>query len=57
MSEERIERRKEERIREKKMRTSIWVGIGAVLLILLLIIWLTVADMSGDTDVAAQLLG
>lgn len=35
---------------------NIWVAIGAVILIILLIIWLTVADMAGDTDVAAAIL-
>lgn len=36
-----------------KRQTNIWVAIGAVFLILLLIIWLTMADFMGDTDVAA----
>lgn len=44
------------RKRRRVNRTSIWVAIGAVILILLLIIWLTVADMAGDTDVAAAIL-
>lgn len=56
MSEGRMERRKGERLNEKHMRTKIWVGIGAVLLIILLIVWLTIADLWGDTDVAAQVL-
>lgn len=37
----------------KRNSKSIWVAIGAIFLIILLIIWLTVADLSGDTDVAA----
>ena len=37
----------------KRTSKSIWVAIGAIFLIILLIIWLTVADLSGDTDVAA----
>lgn len=35
--------------------TSVWVALGAVVLIILLIIWLTMADFSGDTDVAAMI--
>ena len=36
--------------------TKLWVAIGAVVLIILLILWLTIADLWGDTDVAAQLV-
>lgn len=36
-----------------KRRASIWLIIGAICLIILLILWLTVADFLGDTDVAA----
>jgi len=32
---------------------SVWVAIGAVVLIILLIVWLTVVDFAGDTGVAA----
>lgn len=39
----------------KKNRTSVWVAIGAIFLIILLIIWLTFADLTGNTDVAAFL--
>lgn len=39
----------------KKNRTSVWVAIGAIFLIILLILWLTFADLTGDTDVAAFL--
>ena len=39
----------------KKSRTPIWVAIGAIFLIILLIIWLTFADLTGNTDVAAFL--
>lgn len=39
----------------KTNRTSVWVAIGAIFLIILLIIWLTFADLTGDTDVAAYL--
>ena len=38
---------------KNKKSTSLWVAIGAIFLIILLIIWLTVADFAGDTDVAA----
>lgn len=37
----------------EKKSTKIWLAIGAAVLIILLIIWLTVADLAGDTDVAA----
>lgn len=43
---------KEER-RSRMRKTNIWVAIGAVILIILLIVWLTMADFAGDTDVAA----
>lgn len=36
-----------------KKSQKIWLGIGADLLIILLIVWLTVAFLAGDTDVAA----
>ena len=39
--------------KNKRTPKSIWVAIGAIFLIILLIIWLTVADLTGDTDVAA----
>lgn len=38
---------------KRKKATNLWVAIGAIFLIILLIIWLTVADLTGDTDVAA----
>ncbi|MDE6489706.1 MAG: hypothetical protein K2L49_00935 [Muribaculaceae bacterium] len=38
-----------------KIQTKVWLTIGAVVLIILLILWLTIADLAGDTDVAAQL--
>ncbi len=41
---------------KKKSRTPAWLVIGVLVLIILLIIWLTVADLFGDTDVAAQLI-
>ena len=39
--------------KSNKKSTSLWVAIGAIFLIILLIIWLTVADFAGDTNVAA----
>lgn len=41
---------------DKKPRLSaknVWIGIGAAVLIILLIVWLTGATLAGDTDVAA----
>ncbi|MBP2691546.1 MAG: hypothetical protein J6B44_06955 [Muribaculaceae bacterium] len=38
---------------KKQKAKSLWIAFGALFLIILLIIWLTVADMTGDTDVAA----
>lgn len=37
--------------RRKKANT--WLVIGVIVLIILLLVWLTMADMWGDTDVAA----
>lgn len=37
--------------------TALWLVIGVIILIVLLFIWLTVADLLGDTDVAAQMIG
>lgn len=39
---------------KRKRNTSLWVAIGAVILIILLLVWLTIADFFGDTDVAAM---
>lgn len=36
-------------------KVSVWIAIGAIFLIILLIIWLTFADLTGNTDVAAFL--
>lgn len=41
---------------KKNSRTNVWLIIGAVVLIILLIFWLTWADLLGDTDVAAMIL-
>lgn len=40
---------------KRNSRTSVWVAIGAIFLIILLIIWLSFADLTGNTDVAAFL--
>ncbi|MCI9607763.1 MAG: hypothetical protein HFJ94_06280 [Muribaculaceae bacterium] len=38
---------------DKKPKTSAWLIIGVLVLIALLIVWLTVADFTGNTDVNA----
>ena len=43
-------------MKKKKTRTQTRLRIGVVGLIPLLVIWLTVADFFGDTDVAAKLM-
>lgn len=42
--------------RERKDRRSFWIYIGVAILILLLIVWLTIASFWEDTDVAAAIL-
>lgn len=37
----------------RRRKTQLWISIGAVVLIVLLILWLTIADLWGDTDVNA----
>ncbi len=32
---------------------SVWLLVGVIVLIVLLLVWLTIADIFGDTDVAA----
>jgi len=44
-------------MRDKKNVGNIWVVIGACVLIILLLVWLTMADLWGDTDVAASVYG
>lgn len=39
----------------RRSRAKLWLAFGAIVLIILLIIWLTVANLAGDTDVAACL--
>ncbi len=43
-------------VRRKNKYINTWVAIGAIVLIILLIVWLTVADFFGDTDVAAAIM-
>lgn len=40
---------------KRRNRTNLWIGIGAIILIVLLLVWLTIADLWGDTDVAAMI--
>lgn len=37
----------------RSKKTQTWIAIGAIILIALLLVWLTMADLWGDTDVAA----
>ena len=37
-----------------RSKASVWLVAGVAVLIILLIVWLTVADLWGDTDVAAR---
>ena len=39
--------------KESSSRVSVWLVIGVIVLIVLMLVWLTVADIFGDTDVAA----
>ncbi|MDE6127218.1 MAG: hypothetical protein K2G30_09715 [Muribaculaceae bacterium] len=56
-SEERRERREGRRDEKGRRgnRTSVWLLFGVGILILLLLVWLTIADFWGDTDVAAMI--
>lgn len=40
----------------RRRRVNRWVAVGAVVLIVILIIWLSIALASGDTDVAASVI-
>ena len=42
-----------DRDNRRQKKTQMWISIGAVVLIILLILWLTIADIWGDTDVNA----
>ena len=39
--------------KKRNVRPNQWLVIGVVMLILLLLLWLTFADLFGSTDVAA----
>lgn len=39
----------------KKSRVNTWLVIGVIVLVVLLLVWLTMADLAGDTDVAAYI--
>ena len=41
--------------KESTNKISIWLIIGVIVLIVLLFLWLTIADVFGDTDVAAMI--
>lgn len=41
---------------KRHVRPNLWLIIGVVILIVLLLLWLTFADLTGDTDVAATIL-
>lgn len=41
---------------KKKSRVSLWMYFGVGILILLLIVWLTIAMFTGDTDVNADFI-
>ncbi len=38
--------------KRKRHDANFWTAVGAVVLVLLLLFWLTMADFLGDTDVA-----
>ncbi len=42
--------------RQHNTRLNIWIISGVAVLIILLLLWLTVADFIGDTDVAATVI-
>lgn len=41
---------------KRRVRPNLWLIIGVVILIVLLLLWLTFVDLTGDTDVAATIL-
>lgn len=43
-----------ERHKKKKSRINVWLLVGVIILIILLFVWLTIADLWGDTDVVAM---
>lgn len=51
-----IERDKRYEARRRRRKTSVWMLFGVGILILLLLVWLTIADFWSDTDVAADFI-
>lgn len=39
--------------KKRRSKWNVWLVVGVVVLIVLLVLWLTVADLFGDTDVNA----
>lgn len=39
--------------KRKYSSMNIWLVIGVAVLVILLLVWMTIASMTGDTDVAA----
>lgn len=46
----------EQKRHHRRHKTSFWMVLGVGVLILLLLVWLTIADFWGDTDVAADFI-
>jgi len=42
--------------RQHNTRLNIWIILGVAVLIILLLVWLTVTDFIGNTDVAATVI-
>ena len=42
--------------KKSKSGTTVWLVVGVVVLIILLFLWLTIADFFGDADVAAAIM-
>ena len=49
-------RREEAERRRRKTRVNFWLVLGVCILVVLLLVWLTIADLWGDTDVAAAIM-
>lgn len=55
-SDNAIKRGKHYESRRRRRKVSFWMLFGVGVLILLLLVWLTIADLWGDTDVAADFI-
>lgn len=44
---------KKDNSRRRLSNGKLWLAIGVAVLVILLLLWLTFADLLGDTDVAA----